>query len=117
MPETPENKPARGYDARLLKWVWCFIRPYQRLFLFSVLLMPVNSVFSLLQPYIIKLTIDLFLANHKTVAPHWLTPLLDASRGHGIIVMGLLYIVLLAGEFSSFYGNFFLTMMVAQYSL
>jgi ATP-binding cassette subfamily B multidrug efflux pump len=117
MPETPENKPARGYDARLLKWVWGFIRPYQRLFFFSVLLMPVNSVFSLLQPYIIKLTIDIFLAAHTTAAPHWLAPLLAASHGHGIIVMGLLYVILLAGEFVSFYGNFYLTMVVAQYSL
>src|ERR1700722_16192417 len=117
MPETPENKPARGYDARLLKWVWGFIRPYQRLFFFSVLLMPVNSVFSLLQPYIIKLTIDIFLAAHTTAPPHWLAPLLAASHGHGIIVMGLLYVILLAGEFVSFYGNFYLTMVVAQYSL
>ncbi|HEX4211067.1 MAG TPA: ABC transporter ATP-binding protein, partial [Candidatus Binataceae bacterium] len=117
MPVTQENQPGRGYDVRLLKWVWGFIRPYQRLFFFSVLLMPVNSVFSLLQPYVIKLTIDIFLASHKTAAPHWLMPLLAASRGHGIIVMGLLYITLLAGEFASFYGNFFLTMVVAQYSL
>jgi ATP-binding cassette, subfamily B, multidrug efflux pump len=108
---------ARGYDLRLMKWVWSFIRPYQRLFMFAVLLMPVNSIFSLLQPYVIKLTIDLFLARHKTAPPHWLAPLINASHGHGIIMMGLLYVVLLAGEFTSFYGNFFLTMMVAQYSL
>jgi len=117
MTGTLENQPSRGYDVRLLKWVWGFIRPYRRLFLFAVLLMPVNSVFSLLQPYIIKLTIDIFLAAHTTAAPRWLTPLIKASHGHGIIVMGLLYILLLAGEFASFYGNFFLTMMVAQYSL
>ena len=117
MPLTEENQPGRGYDVRLLKWVWGFIRPYQRLFFFAVLLMPVNSIFSLLQPYIIKLTIDIFLAAHTTAAPHWLTPLIAASHGHGIIVMGLLYVILLAGEFGSFYGNFFLTMVVAQYSL
>ena len=117
MPLTENDQPERGYDLRLLKWVWGFIRPYQRLFFFSILLMPVNSIFSLLQPYVIKLTIDIFLAAHTTAAPHWLTPLIAASHGHGIIVMGLLYVILLAGEFASFYGNFFLTMVVAQYSL
>jgi ATP-binding cassette subfamily B multidrug efflux pump len=117
MPLTENNRPEHGYDVRLLQWVWGFIRPYQRLFFFSVLLMPVNSVFSLLQPYVIKLTIDIFLAAHATAAPHWLTPLIAASHGHGIIVMGLLYVILLACEFGSFYGNFFLTMVVAQYSL
>ena len=112
-----EDTLGRGYDLRLLQWVWSFIRPYQRLFLFSVMLMPVNSIFGLLQPYVIKLTIDLFLASHRTAPPRWLAPLLSASHGHGIAVMGLIYVILLAGEFASFYGNFFLTMMVAQYSL
>jgi len=112
-----EDKLARGYDLRLLQWVWSFIRPYRRMFFFSVLLMPVNSFFGLLQPYIIKVTIDLFLASRRTAPPRLLAPLLSASHGHGIVVMGLVYIFLLAGEFASFYGNFFLTMMVAQYSL
>jgi ATP-binding cassette, subfamily B, multidrug efflux pump len=117
MPGTQEDRPGRGYDVRLLKWIWSFIRPYRRLFFFSVVLMPVNSIFSLLQPYVIKLTIDIFLAAHTTAAPQWLRPLIAASHGHGIFMMGLLYIILLAGEFASFYGNFYLTMVVAQYSL
>ena len=34
-----------------------------------------------------------------------------------MIVMGALYVILLLGEFVTFYGQFYLTMMVSQYSL
>ncbi|MFZ0890175.1 MAG: ABC transporter ATP-binding protein, partial [Candidatus Binataceae bacterium] len=106
-----------AYDLRLLKWVWSFVRPYRRLFWLSVVLMPLNSAFTLTQPYIVKLTIDLFLASRRIAPPRWLSPVLAASHGHGLVAMGLLYAALLAGEFATFYGQFYLTMMVAQYSL
>src|SRR5690348_21912 len=112
-----EEELGRVYDWRLLKWVWSYVRPYRRLFWFSMLLMPLNSVFALTQPYILKLTIDIFLAARKTAAPAWLAPFLRVSHGHGLLVMGSLYLLLLIGELSTFYGQFYLTMMVAQYSL
>jgi ATP-binding cassette, subfamily B, multidrug efflux pump len=117
MPETTEDRSIRSYDWRLLQFVWRFVRPYRRLFWFSVLLMPLNSLFVLAQPYVFKLTIDLFLTRHTIPTPRWLAPLLTASHGHGLLVMGGLYLFLLLGEVTSFYGQFYLTMMVAQYSL
>jgi len=117
MPSTTEDRSIRSYDWRLLKFIWQFVRPYRGLFLCSLILMPLNSLFVLAQPYIFKLTIDIFLARHAIAAPHWLAPLLAASHGHGLLVMGGFYLILLLGEVSSFYGQFYLTMMVAQYSL
>lgn len=107
----------RAYDWRLMKWVWSYVRPYRRLFLLSLVLMPLNSAFALAQPYIFKLTIDIFLARHKTAGPRWVEPIINHSYGHGLLAMGLLYLLLLVGEVASFYGQFYLTMMVAQYSL
>jgi ATP-binding cassette, subfamily B, multidrug efflux pump len=112
-----EEELGRVYDWRLLKWVWSYVRPYRRLFWLSMLLMPLNSVLALTQPYILKLTIDIFLAARKTAAPAWLAPILRVSHGHGLLVMGALYLLLLIGELATFYGQFYLTMMVAQYSL
>ena len=102
---------------------WCdgsgpFVRPYRGLFFTSLCLMPLNSCFSLAQPYMIKLTVDLFLsprAGHQP--PRWLAPALNAAGGHGLAMMGAIYAVLLLGEFSCFFGQFYLTMIVAQYSL
>ncbi|HJU10037.1 MAG TPA: ABC transporter ATP-binding protein, partial [Candidatus Binataceae bacterium] len=112
-----EEEFGRSYDWRLVKWVWSYVRPYRALFFFSIVLMPLNSAFALAQPYIFKLTIDIFLAKTKTAPPHWFRPIITHSHGHGLLVMGLLYFILLIGEVTSFYGQFYLTMMVAQYSL
>lgn len=107
-----------SYDVRLVRWVWQFVRPYQKMFWTSVVLMPLNSAFALAQPYIVKLTIDIFLASHRTAAPHWLAPLIaGAGPGRGLTVMGLIYLLLVGFEFLTYYGQFYLTMMVAQYSL
>jgi len=112
-----EEELGRVYDWRLLKWVWSYVRPYRRLFWLSMLLMPLNSVLALTQPYIHRLTSAIFLAARKTAAPAWLAPILRVSGSHGLLVMGALYLLLLIGELATFYGQFYLTMMVAQYSL
>ncbi len=117
MTASTEDRGVRSYDLRLLKFVWSYVRPYRGLFWLSVMLMPLNSIFVLAQPYVFKLTIDIFLASHKVATPHWLAPILAASHGHGLLVMGAMYLILLLGEVTSFYGQFYLTMIVAQYSL
>ncbi len=43
--------------------------------------------------------------------------LLRASGGHGLFVMGALYLLLVICEFAAFYAQFYLMMMVAQFSL
>lgn len=117
MEPTTQDRPLRSYDWRLLGFIWGYVRPYRRLFWLSVILMPLNSAFVLAQPYVFKLTIDLFLTRQRQAPPGWLAPLLAAWHGHGLLLMGALYLVLLLGEVGSFYGQFYLTMLVAQLSL
>jgi ATP-binding cassette, subfamily B, multidrug efflux pump len=112
-----EEELGRVYDARLLKWVWSYVRPYRHLFWLSVLLMPLNTMFALAQPYLFKIAIDVFLSAHRGTPPGWLKSLETVWPGHGLMLMGALYLILLLGEVLSFYGQFYLTMMVAQYSL
>ncbi len=112
-----EEQVEKVYDQDLLRWVWQYIRPYRRLFWFSVLLMPLNTAFSLAQPYMFKLAIDVYLAGPRVAPPRWLAPLLPASARHGLMVVGLGYFVLVVGEFATYYGQFYLTVMLAQYSL
>ncbi|MGH7863580.1 MAG: ABC transporter ATP-binding protein [Candidatus Binataceae bacterium] len=117
MPGEREIESSHLYDLTLIGWVWSYIRPYQRLFWLSVALMPLNTVLSLAQPYIVKLTIDIFLAQRTSAPPAWLHDIFAIAGGPSLLVMGALYAVLVAGEFATFYGQFYLTMMVAQYSL
>src|SRR6266436_10141202 len=102
-----DEELGRAYDWRLIKWVWSYVRPYRRLFLLSIILMPLNSAFALAQPYIFKLTIDIFLARTKTARPRWFEPIINHTHGHGLLAIGLLYLVLLIGEVASFYGQFY----------
>src|SRR5437588_12308850 len=94
-----EEQLGRAYDSRLLRWVWQYVQPYRSLFWISVIFMPLNSVFSLAEPYVIKITIDLFLARSATPMAPWirplLTPILRAFAGHGLLAMGLLYLALI----------------------
>src|ERR1019366_2910016 len=117
--QVAEEKPlARTYDAALVRWVWGFIRPYQGLFWLATLMMPLDTAFLLAQPYVIKLTVDEFLSgSHGARPPAWLAMLFRASGGHGLFVMGVLYLLLVIGEFAAFYAQFYLMMMVAQFSL
>ena len=114
-----EEKPlAKVYDAGLVRWVWQFIRPYQGLFWLATFLMPLDTAFLLAQPYVIKLTVDEFLSGaHGAPPPAWLAILFRASGGHGLFVMGALYLLLVVCEFAAFYAQFYLMMMVAQFSL
>jgi len=106
----------RSRDVALVKFIWTYVRPYRGVFVLSVLLMPLNSAFALAQPYIIQLIIDLFLAHRRVPPPAWLTALLGAS-GPSLLKMAAIYLCLVCGEFGSAYAQFYLTMMVAQYSL
>jgi ATP-binding cassette, subfamily B, multidrug efflux pump len=115
--QAEEKQLTGGRDYAMLKFVWTYVRPYRRLFIFSVILMPLNSAFALSQPYIIQLIIDLFLANHRVAPPAWLAAIFKATGHASLMTMAPIYLFLVAGEFITYYGQFYLTVMVAQYSL
>ena len=117
MQQADEKQLGRARDYALLKFVWTYVRPYRRLFFLSVILMPLNAAFALAQPYIIQLIIDLFLAGDRVAPPAWLAAIFRTTGGASLFTMGSIYLLLVAGEFATFYAQFYLTVMVAQYSL
>ncbi len=97
-----EEQPGRAYDARLLRRLWAFVRPYRGIFWAALVLSPVNQLFALVQPYLLKLGIDRSVQHH------------DAS---GLPLLGAVFIVAIVGELTSQYGQQYLTMVIAQRSL
>jgi ATP-binding cassette subfamily B multidrug efflux pump len=97
-----ETALGRAYDVRLIRRLWHYIRPYRRDFWLSVGCLPATSVFGLAQPYILKVTIDRYVARHSAT---------------GVAAMGLLYGVAVVGEFAFLYLQYYFTMLVAQKSL
>ncbi len=58
MSEQPEKRMGKAYDARLLRRLWEYVRPYRGLLALSLLLLIGVSAVQLVQPYLIKLAID-----------------------------------------------------------
>jgi len=97
-----EQSLGKAYDARLVRRIWGFVRPYRRVFWAALLLSPLNQAFSLVQPYLVKVGIDTYIG-HGDVT--------------GLRSVGLLFVAAIAGEFVAFYAQQYLTMVVAQRSL
>ncbi len=97
-----EEVLGKAYDFRLIKRLWRFMRPYKRLFLTAMLLLPLQQAFGLAQPYLMKIGIDEYIANRDL----W-----------GLQNMGLLFLGALLGETVTVYFHYYLTMLVAQRAL
>jgi ATP-binding cassette subfamily B protein len=89
----------KAYDYRLIKRLWKFIIPYKRLFLLSMLLLPLQQAFGLAQPYLMKIGIDQYIAGKDL----W-----------GLQTVMLLFLGALIGETLAVFAQYYFSMMVAQ---
>ncbi len=85
-----------------MRRLWRFLVPYKRLFLLAMLLLPLLQIFSLAQPYLMKVAIDRYMSGS------------DVWRLQGVAA---LLLVAVAGEAVTSYFHYYLTMLVAQRSL
>ncbi|HYC24209.1 MAG TPA: ABC transporter ATP-binding protein [Candidatus Bathyarchaeia archaeon] len=97
-----EEALGRAYDWALVRRLWHYIRPYRVTFYLSMGILPFASGMMLAQPYILKLALDRYVA-HGDVA--------------GLSRMGLLFSLAVVCEFVATYWQYYLTMVVAQWSL
>ena len=89
----------KAYDYRLIKRLWKFIIPYKRLFLLSMLLLPLQQAFGLAQPYLMKIGIDQYIAGKDL----W-----------GLQTVMLLFLGALIGETLAVFTQYYFSMLVAQ---
>ena len=92
----------KAYDLRLMMRLWAYVRPYRATFALSVVCLFASSVALLAQPYLLKIAIDRYMAQ-KSFA--------------GVSVMAALFVLAAVAELAAFYGNYYLTMLVAQRAL
>lgn len=97
-----EDILGKAYDFRLIKRLWHFITPYKRLFLLSLLILPLQQAFGLAQPYLMKVGIDQYIAGKDL----W-----------GLQSVMLLFLGALIGETLAAFAQYYLSMLVAQRSL
>lgn len=98
----PEETLGRAYDFRLIRRLWQFIRPYKRVFLLSLLLLPLQQAFGLAQPYLMKIGIDQYIAGKDL----W-----------GLQTVMLFFFAALVGEMLTAFAHYYFAMLVAQRGL
>src|ERR687891_1391916 len=98
-PFQQEEVLGKAYDLRMIRRLWQFILPYKRLFLISMLLLPLQQAFGLAQPYLMKIGIDQYIAGKDL----W-----------GLQSVMLLFLGALIGETLAIFANYYLSMVVAQ---
>jgi ATP-binding cassette, subfamily B, multidrug efflux pump len=98
-PFQQEEILGKAYDLRLIRRLWRFMAPYQRLFWLGMLLLPLQQAFGLAQPYLMKVGIDQYIGGR------------DLS---GLRDVGLLFFGALVGETLTVFSQYYLTMLVAQ---
>ena len=94
-----EEMLGKAYDLRLIRRLWRFMVPYQRLFWLGMLLLPLQQAFGLAQPYLMKVGIDQYISGRDLV---------------GLRDVGLLFLGALVGETLTVFFQYYLTMLVAQ---
>lgn len=96
---SPDVTLGKVYDARILRRVWQFVRPHQRLFGLAMLTYPVASALQMTQPYLVKVAIDEYLVPKRL-------------EGFGLLVLGYLGFVVL--EFGARFYQTILTQLLGQ---
>ncbi len=97
-----EEEAGNAYDLRILRRLWTYVRPYRGVVGLALVLSPVQQLFGLVQPYLVKLGIDRYVLHGD-----------DA----GLRRLGFVFAAAVIGEFTAFYWQQYLTMLVAQRSL
>jgi len=96
--EEQESVSGKAYDLVLARRLWRFIRPHRKIFLLSLLLLPVHQCFNLAQPLLLKAGIDA----------------VGAGNGFTLLTTGMLFGVALLVEAAAFFFQYYLSMLVAQ---
>lgn len=98
----------KAYDARLVRRLWEYLRPYKRTFLFTLALVFAASGIDLLAPLLTQLAID------RYIVPLHSTGLSAVDRANGVFGMSVLYLVVLSAGFGLRYFQNFLLSVVGQ---
>ncbi|HEY7781975.1 MAG TPA: ABC transporter ATP-binding protein [Ktedonobacterales bacterium] len=98
----------KAYDARLVRRISTFVRPYLRILLAAVALMLFAAGFDLLSPFITQIAID------RYIVPPAHTNLSPMDRVNGVFGFAVFYVVLLCVGFGLRYFQYFLLSLLGQ---
>lgn len=90
----------KAYDARLMKRLLGYLRPYLRLVALALVAIIAHSALQVVGPFLTKVAVDKYLAPSETGHPTFLDAYLSPDASRGITEIALLYILTLLATFA-----------------
>jgi len=98
-----EDPVGKVYDARLMRRLGHYVRPYWIQAAISSLAVSLKTLSDVIGPYLVKVALDRYLTGTPGPATNWLTRRLPADPFHGITVLAAIYMgALLCAYFFEF---------------
>jgi len=102
MDQHREEIVGKAYDTRLVRRLWAYMRPHRLTFFLALGCMPLLLGFTLVQPYLLKVAVDRYLA---------------LGLKSGLTWVVVLYLAALCGEAFAYYSQYYFNMLLAQRTL
>jgi ATP-binding cassette, subfamily B, multidrug efflux pump len=104
----------RSYDARLMRRLLVYARPYWAVILVSLVLLLGDALLQVLGPLLTKTAIDRYLAPAGEPILPWLEAYLPADARSGLFQISLIYFAMLAGGMLFQFGQQYLMQWTGQ---
>ena len=101
-PHDSDEIIGKAYDVRLMRRLWAYLQPYRATVALAFLFLAAGSAALLVQPYLLKVAIDRYVATKDL---------------GGLSGVAFLFVLATAAELAFFYAQYYLTMSVAQRAL
>ena len=107
----------RPYDARLMRRLLVYARPYWAVILAALALLLGDAVFQVLGPLLTKTAVDRYLTPGGEAALPWLEAWLSADAREGLGQIAMIYFAMLAGSFCFQFGQQYLMQWTGQHAM
>jgi ATP-binding cassette subfamily B protein len=88
-----EATPVGAYDAKLVRRLSHYLRPYWIQASISTIAVSLKSISDVSGPYLVKVAIDRYMTGKPSLATNWLTSRLSADPGTGITQLASIFLV------------------------
>ena len=112
-----EEVLGKAYDARLMRRLLAYMRPYTKLIAISLLFLLIQSGLQVLGPYLTKVAVDKYVDPTTAPVHSFLDPLLPANPWAGLTRVALLYLFVLGGTFASEFAQTYLMQYTGQLAM
>jgi ATP-binding cassette subfamily B multidrug efflux pump len=109
-----EEVLGKAYDARLMRRLLTYMRPYTGYIAVSVACLVCYSALQICGPLLTKIAVDRYLRPDPQRVPAWIEPYLSTDPWAGITQVSLLYLAVLVGGMLSEFGEAYLMQYVGQ---